>query len=580
VFDLPVTSAVDLGDQCADPIYFAGHVGECVSNGVGDVVSNGARDGLQEIANQILEGFGTAMASIGTMWVAVPTPVLAAGSATSSVVGVPPGADSFSTILSYVTYVGLTLAALSLVALGALVAVRSRRGDGMRNLGSLGIILMSVLLISGASALVGGLLGANAPEGSSSAVGFLQNSLWYYVGAVAVLSVIVGGIRMAWEQRAQPGKEVLQSLITLVVVSGTGLAVVTLGVTAADAFAVWVLENSTECGVSDAGQSTCFGTNLAGIMGLGMSISPGVGLIGTILLGSLALLMTFVQVALMVVRGGMLVILAGVLPLAASFTNTQMGKQWFGKITGWTIAFILYKPAAALIYAAAFQLVGADAFQDDGKGLWEILTGIALMLMALLALPALMKFIAPMTSATGGGGNAGMALAAAGGAGAGEVASGAVKRMSSSTSTGGGAGSGSGSVSNAPSGSSSGGGASRPAPVSGGASSSGGASPAPAGGAATAGRSVGGAALGSGATAGGASVAGGAVAGGGASAGTAGGAAAGAAAGPAAPVVIGAQVAAGAAKKAATTAGNVAKGVAQDATEESSGPSGAQEGSR
>jgi type IV secretion system protein TrbL len=523
---------------------------------IGGVISDGANDGLREIAQQVLEGFGKAMASIGTMWVSVPTPLLTSGEPSIAATGAPPGSDSFSTILSYVTYVGLVMAALSLVALGALVAIRSRRGDGVRNLGSLGIIFMSVLLISGASALVGGLLGASAPgiaDGTTGgAVGFLQNSLWYYVGGLAILSVIVGGIRMSWEQRAQPGKEVLQSLITLVVVSGTGLAVITLGVTATDAFSAWVLDNSTGCTVSDAESSSCFGERLIDIIGLSLQINPALGVIATILLGALALLMTFVQVALMVVRGGMLVILAGVLPLTASFTNTQMGKQWFGKVIGWTIAFILYKPAAALIYAAAFQLVGAKVFQDDGLGLWKILTGLALMLMALVALPALMRFIAPMTSATGGGGNAAMALAAAGGSAAGELASGAIKRMSSATRSN--TNNGGGDPNSAPSGANTSvGGKTSPAPTptTGGAVSTGGAV------------AKGGAAVGGGAATGGSAARNGAAAGAGA-----------AAAGPAAPAVIAATMAADAAKKTATAVGNVAKGATQDATGESAGPNG------
>mgnify|MGYP002682384790 CR=1 FL=1 len=61
----------------------------------------------------------------------------------------------------------------------------------------LGIVFGAVILISGATALVAGLLPNQAPGGSASAVGFLQNSLWWYVGAMAVVSVIVAGIRMA-----------------------------------------------------------------------------------------------------------------------------------------------------------------------------------------------------------------------------------------------------------------------------------------------------------------------------------------------------------------------------------------------
>lgn len=501
-----------------------------LGDGIGNVVSKASNDAIQELANRVLEGFGKALASIGTMWVAVPTPVLTAGGGTTRLPTNHPGSDAFTTILSYVTYIGLALAVLSIIALGAMIALRSRRGEGMRSIGALGLIFIAIMLISGASALVGALLGGTAPSGSSSTVGFLQNSLWYYVGGLAVLSVIIGGIRMAWEQRAQPGKDVIQSLITLVVVSGAGLTVIALAVTAADAFSVWVLNGATDCDVSAAGASQCFGTNIAAMVAL-TSSSP-IGLIGVLALGTIALLMTYVQVALMVVRGGLLVILAGVLPLTASFTNTQMGKQWFGKAVGWTLAFILYKPAAALIYAAAFSLTGTDAFQKDGGGIWSILTGLALMLMALIALPALLRFVAPMTGALAGGGASGMALAGAAGMVGGEMATGAVRRMSSSGAgaTGGGSGGGGSSFTSAPSGSSTGGAA------------------------ATAGK----AAATSGAAAGG-SAAGGAAAGGAA-----------AVAGPAAPIVMGAKMAGDAARGAA----NAAKGAVQSAANDSTGPNG------
>ena len=47
----------------------------------------------------------------------------------------------------------------------------------------------------------------------SDAVAFIQGSLWWYMAAAAVLSVTVGGARMAWTMRTEPGKDV--SLHTL-----------------------------------------------------------------------------------------------------------------------------------------------------------------------------------------------------------------------------------------------------------------------------------------------------------------------------------------------------------------------------
>lgn len=402
-------------------------------NAIGNIVSAAANDTLQELTNRALESYGQSVASVGTIWVQLPTPVLTAGTGSAGG-GIPPEAAAFTTILGYVMYIGLVVCVLSILGIAALFIWRGARGggDGTALTGRLGLVLGAVALISGASSLVAFLLPSSAPGGSVSATGFLQNSLWYYVGGLAVVSVIIGAIRMAWEQRANPGKELLQSILTLIVVAGAGLTFISLAAAATDAFSVWVLNNATGCDVTEAGESNCFGTNIMAMIAL-TSTSP-VGLLGVLILAVIAFLMTIAQVALMVIRGGLLVVLAGVLPITASFTNTQMGRGWFQRAIGWTIAFLLYKPAAALIYAAAFRLVGTDAFGDGGGGgLVSIITGMGLMLVALFALPALLRFVMPMTAAVIGGGAGGLAMAGMAGAAGVEAATGAISRTSSST---------------------------------------------------------------------------------------------------------------------------------------------------
>ena len=240
---------------------------------------------------------------------------------------------------------------------------------------------------------------------ASPAVGFIQSQLWWYMAAAAIFAVIIGGARMAWEQRAEPGRELLKGLMTLVVVSGCGLAVISLAVSAADEFSRGVVDAS----LSNGG----FGKNVAAMLGFSSAASGGVlGPLLVIVLGLIAIVVSVVQIMLMVVRAGMLVLLAGALPLAASFTSTEAGRMWFRRFTGWLLAFILYKPAAAIVYAAAFRLVGSDVFADDG--LLSVLVGLALMIVAVVALPALLRFLVPMTSAvTSGGGGGGAAMLAA-----------------------------------------------------------------------------------------------------------------------------------------------------------------------
>ena len=240
----------------------------------------------------------------------------------------------------------------------------------------------------------------------SPVVSAVNSELMPWTLALAVLAVILGGIRMIWEQRGAPLKDLLRSLLTLTLVSGLGLGVISILVIAADAFAVAVIERSTD------GKGFAEAMNI-----LVMTNQTGVGVFILIVLGLIGLIASLVQVVLMVVRSGMLVILAGILPTTAAFTNTEMGRQWFQKAVGWTIAFILYKPAAAIVYSVAFLLMGSNSGKNS---LITSITGFTLMIVALFALPALMRFVTPMVGAVASGGGAGA------GAAVGAMATGAV----------------------------------------------------------------------------------------------------------------------------------------------------------
>ncbi|PTT68428.1 hypothetical protein [Arthrobacter sp. HMWF013] len=240
----------------------------------------------------------------------------------------------------------------------------------------------------------------------SPVVAAVNSELMPWTLTLAVLAVILGGIRMIWEQRGAPLKDLLRSLLTLTLVSGLGLGVISILVIAADAFSIAIIERSTD------GKGFAESMNI-----LVMTNQTEVGVFILIILGLIGLIASLVQIVLMVVRSGMLVILAGILPTTAAFTNTEMGRQWFQKAVGWTIAFILYKPAAAIVYSVAFLLMGNTTGQDALVG---SITGFTLMIVALFALPALMRFVTPMVGAVASGSGA------AAGAAVGAMATGAV----------------------------------------------------------------------------------------------------------------------------------------------------------
>lgn len=544
---------------------------EKVTEGVSDAASSVAGNALEKAATEVKEAVGEAVASVGTVWVRVKSPTLTGNDAD----GAPavqagdtagPAAESgVLTFLQYASYISLGVCVLALIVVGTRMAIETRRNDAELHVTRVMTVLIAAILISAAGAIATAIM----PETSSgeSTVAFLENSLWYYTAAAVVMSVIIGGLRMAWEQRADPGKELVRSLLTFIVISGAGVTVISMLLKAGDAYAVWVLDQSLDCSV-DA-NTKCFGENMMVLLGL--SGASGIGVIAVIILGLCAFIGSLVQLGMMIARSGMLIVMAGTLPLAAAASNTVMGKQMLQKFVGWIIALLLYKPAAAIIYAAAFQLAGSDVIGGGLDALGKVVTGLFMMFLALFLLPALMRLVVPAVGAVAAGNAAGnMAMAAAAAVPTGAIAGGQLAGGGSRVAEMGasGAGSSGGPSGSGPDSGSGGSGSSG----GGGSSSSSGQGQAPSG--AAEGGSGGGTASGDGS---GAGKAGGSDAAGGAEAGGAQAASSGAGAG-ASGAGAGAAAGGGAAAAAAGPAG-LAAGAATSSGSSGEGPGGATIGS-
>jgi hypothetical protein len=189
-------------------------------------------------------------------------------------------------------------------------------------------------------------------------------------------------------------------LIRLLLVGGMGIIAIDTFAAIGDQFSSYVLSSATTSQAGGLNQATSL-FKLTGAAGF--SAVPFLLLI----LALLAVLSTLVQLFLIIIRGALLVLIGGTWPLAAAASMTTGGSQWFKKVTGYLVAFLLYKPAAAICYAAAFKLI-ASAGPDPVVAQIE---GVVLIIMATLTLPALLKFVVPAVSSAGGFG-AGEALAA------------------------------------------------------------------------------------------------------------------------------------------------------------------------
>jgi hypothetical protein len=298
--------------------------------------------------------------------------------------------------------------------------------------------------------------GADVPglDTSGGPVAEIRANTAWLSAFIAVLSVLICAGRLAMTRSSRPAAEAFKGLVILVVVSGAGVAAVNALVIFGDGYSRWVLDRSTD------GQ---LGERLAALTLVGDTAGLGTGLI--LIVALLGIMASIAQMGLMLVRVGVITIFAGLLPLAAAGTSTQTGMDYFKRMTSWLLAFVLYKPAAATVYASAFLMIG------DGKDATSVLAGLFMLVLSIVALPAMLRLVTPAVGA---------AVAAGAGAGGGMAAAGMVMatgaRMSSSGSGARGAGpSGGGSrqpgllpggAAGSPSGT--GGGGARPAPTGGG----------------------------------------------------------------------------------------------------------------
>ena len=220
------------------------------------------------------------------------------------------------------------------------------------------------------------------------AVGRLQQWIMPLAVAVAVLGLIIAGGRMALTRRASPLIDAGSGLAVIAATSAVGVLLPSLLLKAGDAWSSWVLQQST------GGQ---FAARLTDVLTLD-GTNPAV----VVVLGIVAIMISAVQAVLMLFRQGALVVLAGVLPLAAAGMLTPATRGWFRRVTGWMLALIFYKPAAAAVYATAFTMIGT------GRDARTVLMGFAMVFMSLLALPVLMRFFTWTTGhvadSSGGGG--------------------------------------------------------------------------------------------------------------------------------------------------------------------------------
>lgn len=300
-------------------------------------------------------------------------------------------------------------------------------------------------------------MNVGGPDFDSDAVSGLQDNLSYFVWVFGVIGFVVALGKLAITQDPRSSAiSIGGQLFRMILAGGVYMTAIPLLLEAGDQTSIWLLEQA-HGDDAEAGFSGLLGSSAAL-----MSLSGAAFLIYILLfIGAV------VNFVFMLFRNIMFLVLIVFIVVLAASSGTEAGQQAWKKANGWLLALLLFKPVAAAIYALGFRLLKDTGTTEGGDeiidGLVSSLTGLLILLLASLALPALIKFVVPAAAAGAGafsggaavGATAGVAagaavIAATGGAGAGAATA------SGSSSAGTGASTATGATEAAPSSSGSG----------------------------------------------------------------------------------------------------------------------------
>ncbi len=235
-------------------------------------------------------------------------------------------------------------------------------------------------------------------------VGMLNAMLDWVMLAVGVLSILLVAARIALTHRGEALADAGTGIVRFILVTSVQVPAVALLAAAGDEFSRWIID-------------TAAGGDFADRVGQVFGSPSATSVLGTAVLFIACLfgiVTSLVQVIAMVFRNGVLILTAAASPIAAAAAIYKGNEDMWRKLWMWQLAFVLYKPVAATIYAAAFVTIG------DGTSAVDELSGLALLILSVLALPALLRLMMPVSArmSPGGGGAAlaGAVIAASGAA--------------------------------------------------------------------------------------------------------------------------------------------------------------------
>ena len=243
--------------------------------------------------------------------------------------------------------------------------------------------------------------GTNVTAAADPTAAWLQTQLEWVIGASLILG-IVGACAMTIVKVSR-GKRIaddvggiVDTVLRVFAVSLFGAVMLGLLLALGGDFSSWIM-----------GQAGTSWSNLSTQVKFGAFAAADPGLV--ILLGIIVVIGGLIQIVIVAGIAAVLPILVGLWPLSAAWSGTEAGAQTWKRHSAWILAAVLYKPAAAIIYAVAFKMFAGGVAcpptttcDAQSASHLSLILGVLLILLAALALPALIRLVVPAAAAVGG----------------------------------------------------------------------------------------------------------------------------------------------------------------------------------
>lgn len=239
--------------------------------------------------------------------------------------------------------------------------------------------------------------GIETTDGRNQAIANIQSDLIPVVAIILMASMLFAAARMMITRKGQPAIDIVWGLGRFFVITTIAGTVLAGACAAGDSFSAALLDKTAEN----------FGTKMSGLFSIQVITNP----FSLLSLGSLAFLLGAIQWVIGFARQAGILVLAALIPLAASGLLSKSTATWWPKVAATLVGLVVYKPIVAVIYAIGFTYIA------DAQDLATALTGVMVLVLSVVALPVLLKFFSWAQPALASGGGGGV-IAAAGAVGA------------------------------------------------------------------------------------------------------------------------------------------------------------------